>query len=162
MKYLVKIFKTLNWSMWPTSLFEWMFINARPLNLDSAIVLLSHVLSLCMDENMGGDLWGQRGRSSQNLRWRDGPCIRPPIFWEVVLSSRNFFWNRGFSREERAIDVSYITFHTSLKTGKIRKIWSMTKFRNLGLRNIFRPPKLGARSPPMAENEHSHKQEPKW
>jgi len=35
-----------------------------------------------MDNPLGGT-WG---RSPKNLTWRGRPCIRPPIFWEVVLS----------------------------------------------------------------------------
>ena len=35
---------------------------------------------------MGGDLGETRGMVPQNIRWGDGPCIRPPIFGEVLLS----------------------------------------------------------------------------
>src|SRR6218665_3402558 len=35
---------------------------------------------------MGGDLGGTGRRSLKNLRWWDGPCIRPPIFRAIVLS----------------------------------------------------------------------------
>ena len=34
---------------------------------------------------MGRDLGGLGGRFPKLLRWGDGPCIRPPIFWEVLL-----------------------------------------------------------------------------
>jgi len=64
---------------------------------------------------------GDWGTVPQNLRWGDGPCIRPPniLRSSVVGCAREheqsrkrcyegiIFWNRGFPREERVInDIS--------------------------------------------------------
>jgi len=49
------------------------------------IIALGHKLVTLLIASMGGDIGGW-GTVSQNLRWGDGPCIRPPpIFGEVVL-----------------------------------------------------------------------------
>src|SRR6218665_2644932 len=117
---------------------------------------------------------GNGGWSPQNLRCGDGPCIGPPIFREVVLSDARESTNRvknGAIKEFFSEIVvflvkkrSYTTFNR-VKQRKIRKTWSMTKKQKV-VRNkidIFsgesviqvrekcsRPPKLGARSPPMS------------
>ena len=43
---------------------------------------LAEILCCCDDDDddadMGGDLGGLGGRLPQNLRWGDGPYIRPP------------------------------------------------------------------------------------
>ena len=75
-----------------------------------------------------------------------------PIFWEVVLSnacestywakkryhqggfkkSRFFSWRKGHIW----LDVSYIAFPHTVKTGKIWKIWSMTKKRSSAILGV--------------------------
>jgi len=117
---------------------------------------------------MGGDLGGLGETVPKKFEVGDGLCIRPPIFWEVVLSDARestnrvkkgvikvlFFENKCCSREECG---SYMTFHTVtvsvkhggwLKEGH-QKFWpwkweffpKKTSFRNLGLRNFFPSPK---------------------
>jgi len=75
---------------------------------------------------------GDWGRSPKYVGWGNGPCIRPPIFWEVVLSdvreSKNRvkrrcdqginFLNRGFSREEW---VMYDIWHSKDMENNDRK-----------------------------------------
>jgi len=85
----------------------------------------------------GGDLRGLEGRPPK-IWGGDGPCIGPPIFWEVVLWDERersnrvknrcregiLYLNSAFPCEER----SCTTFYT-IKTQKvkIRKTWLMTK-----------------------------------
>ena len=156
--------------------------------------VLSLVLSLSGWLSQGrrprGD-WGDGPPT--NLRWGNGPCIRPPNILrssvvgsarkyeqrgEKVLS-RNFFSEivvflvkKGLHRPTifNIVKKGLYTIFNTVNTRKIRKTWSMTKRRSseilgpwkwqfflkkrrhseiLVREKMFRPPKLGARSPPL-------------
>src|SRR6218665_1216629 len=109
--------------------------------------------------------WG--GRSPQKkLRWGTAHASVPPIFREVVLSDARESMKRVKKGAFLVRKGSYATFNIVKKRkmwekkGKIRKTWSMTKrvirngnfFRKNVIQKIImlRPPKLGARSSPLA------------
>jgi len=87
---------------------------------------------------MGRDLEGSWGDGPpKKFEMDDGPCIRPPIFWEVLLhgSVRKyekkeaeffceidvngiFFWNRRFRQEKSDIYVIIYTRQGKAKKGR--------------------------------------------
>src|SRR6218665_4229608 len=114
-----------------------------------------------------------------NLRWGDGPCIRPPniLRSSVVGCARKYEQSkkRCFSCEG---DIRHLAFNivNILKIwknkGEIQKTWSMTKKRSSEIfavkMEIFPPktsswsaniffvaPKLSARSPPLDRDRKS-------
>jgi len=127
---------------------------------------------------MGGDRGELGGRSPKKLRWGDGPCIRPPIFAEVVLlglrkyeqKKRKFFCEIDVFVKKRVIYlckvICYIVIRDHVRQGikkVIRHVWRENGifFLRKGHSKIwsakifFRPPKLGARSLPMLTRRFS-------
>jgi len=98
-----------------------------------------------------------RGDCHPKIWGGDGPCIRPPIFWEVVLSDARESTNRvkeGVVKEFFSEIVVVLVRKGSYRPTTFNIVkepaWSKKRHSEILVREQFSvPPKLGARSPPL-------------
>jgi|SRR6218665_478599 len=77
-----------------------------PIQNNSAAVIVP-VIGNLYSATMGEDLGGTEGTVPKNLRWEDGPCIRPPNIWrsnfEVIKKddTKEFLFEIEVFRQEK-------------------------------------------------------------